>query len=322
MSKATKIWLIIAASLILVGSIIFAGGMTAMKWDFTKLSTNKYETNSYELTEDFNSISISTSTADIEILPAESTKSSVVCYEQTNVKHTLEVKDGSLVINEVDTRNWHEHIHIGVNFEATKIAVYIPQGEYGALSIILSTGDVKISKDFTFESISVSASTGDVTNYASASDFIKIKATTGKIFVEDISAGSLDLSVTTGDVKVSGVNCDGDVKVGVSTGKTYLTDILCQSVISDGGSGDISLKNVIVAQKLSIERTTGDVLFDGSDAAQIIVKTQTGDVEGSLLSEKVFIVDTNTGKKEVPKTVTGGRCQITTNTGDVKITIK
>ena len=49
--------------------------------------------------------------------------------------------------------------------------------------------------------------------------------------------------------------------------------------------------------------------------------TDTGDVRGSLLSEKVFIVNTDTGRKEVPDTITGGRCEITTDTGDVKITI-
>ena len=45
MSKITKIWLIIAASFVLIGCIIFGGVMTMLKWDFTKLSTDKYETN-------------------------------------------------------------------------------------------------------------------------------------------------------------------------------------------------------------------------------------------------------------------------------------
>ena len=44
MGKRMKIWLIIAAALILIGCILFAGVMTVMKWDFTKLSTVKYVT--------------------------------------------------------------------------------------------------------------------------------------------------------------------------------------------------------------------------------------------------------------------------------------
>ena len=62
-------------------------------------------------------------------------------------------------------------------------------------------------------------------------------------------------------------------------------------------------------------------MFDSSDAAEIFVKTSTGDVSGSLLTEKVFITDTSTGKVSVPKTTTGGKCELITSTGDIKIEI-
>ena len=51
------------------------------------------------------------------------------------------------------------------------------------------------------------------------------------------------------------------------------------------------------------------------------MKTDTGKVVGSLLSEKVFIAETSTGKVSVPKTTTGGKCEITTSTGDIKIEV-
>ena len=45
MGETFKIWLIIATSLIVVGGILFVVGMPGKKWDFSKLSTEKYETN-------------------------------------------------------------------------------------------------------------------------------------------------------------------------------------------------------------------------------------------------------------------------------------
>lgn len=320
MSKITKIWLIIAASLVLIGCIIFAGVMTMLTWDFTKISTVKYETNNYEITENFKNISIVTDTADIVFAPSENGESTVVCFEQRNMKHSLVAKDGTLVIEVVDTRKWHEHISI--NFGTPKITVYIPQGEYGALSVSSSTGNVEIPKEFKFENIDISESTGNVTNYASASENITIKTSTGNIRVENVSANTLDLSVSTGGVTVSNVACEGDVKINVSTGKTNLTGIECKNVISRGNTGDIYLKNVKAAEKFKIERSTGDVRFDGSDAAEILIKTDTGDVAGTLLSEKVFIVETNTGHIDIPKTGTGGRCEVTTDTGDIRIKIQ
>lgn len=81
------------------------------------------------------------------------------------------------------------------------------------------------------------------------------------------------------------------------------------------------MSHVIATEKLSIERTTGDVEFDDSDAADIFVKTGTGDVTGSLLTDKVFITQTDTGDVDVPQAITGGRCEINTNTGDIKTKI-
>ena len=66
---------------------------------------------------------------------------------------------------------------------------------------------------------------------------------------------------------------------------------------------------------------TGNVNFDGSDAAEIFVKTSTGKVTGNFLTDKVFITQTDTGTVAVPKTVTGGRCKIATDTGDIEIKI-
>ena len=320
MSKTTKIWLIIAASLVLIGCIIFGGVMTMLKWDFMKLSTSKYETNDYEITEKIKNISIITDTADILFVPSENQKTSVVCHEQKNKKHSVTVQNGKLVIEIVDTRKWYEYI--GINFGTPKITVYIPQGEYGALFVKSSTGNVEIPKEFKFENIDISESTGNVTNYASASENIIIKTSTGNIRVENVSANTLDLSVSTGGVAVSNVTCESDVKISVSTGKTNLTNIRCKNVVSTGNTGEISLNNVIAAEKFSIERSTGDVKFYGCDAAEISVKTDTGDVTGSLLSNKVFIAQTDTGNVDVPQTATGGKCEITTSTGDINISIK
>ena len=146
MSTRTKVWLIIAISLVLIGCIIFGIVMTMLKWDFTKLSTGKYETSNYEITENFNNISIITETSDVVFVPSENPKPSVVCHELKNAKHSVTVQNGKLAIEIVDVRKWYEYI--GINFGTAKITVYIPQGEYGALFVKSSTGNVEIPKEF------------------------------------------------------------------------------------------------------------------------------------------------------------------------------
>jgi DUF4097 and DUF4098 domain-containing protein YvlB len=96
----------------------------------------------------------------------------------------------------------------------------------------------------------------------------------------------------------------------------------CRNLKSDGATGDLSLDNVIAAEVFRIERSTGDVDFEGCDAAEITVTTDTGHIRGSLLSDKVFIAETDTGRVDVPHTTTGGKCQLTTDTGNIKISIR
>lgn len=320
MNETTKILIIIAISLILLGGIIFVCTMSICGWDFTRLSMSKYDTKTYEISEEIKNLSIVTSTTDVEILPSDDSKITVICYEQEKTSHQITVSDGTIAIEQHDTRKFYEYI--GFNFGQPKISIYLPKGEYEALTVAVSTGDINIANGAKFKSISVSGSTGDVSNYASVSESIKISISTGDIFMENVNADSLDLTVSTGKINASKVMCNSDVKIKVSTGKTYLTDIKCDNFTTEGNTGDIFLNNVIAENKLTIERSTGNVHFDGCDAGEIFVQTDTGKVKGSLLSEKVFIPRSDTGDIEVPETKAGGVCKIITDTGDIEITIK
>ncbi len=320
MSNKSKLWITIAFSLLAAGLLIFAGAMLALGFDFMELNTVNYETNTWEISEDFHDISIDADMTEIEFALWDNQQCKIVCFEQENLKHSAAVKNGTLTICTVDTRKWYDHI--GLSFGEPKMTVYLPRAEYASLLIKGTTGDVEIPEEFEFDTIDISASTGDVECYASASERMKINLSTGSIYVENVSAGTLDLSVTTGSVTASSIDCKGDIKVTVKTGKTKLTDVSCESVISDGTTGSIILKNVIAAENFSIERSTGSVIFEGSDAAEIYVETSTGSVKGTLLSEKIFITETGTGKVNVPKTATGGKCEIKTATGSIQIEIQ
>ena len=319
MKKATKVWLFIAVSLVLIGCIIFVGVMSMFKWDFSKLSTVKYETNNYEISKEFDGISMKTDTADIIFAVSKDGKCRVDCYEEKKAKHSVSIQDGMLAIEVTNNKRWYDYI--GLNFDSPKITVYLPKTEYTSLFASGKTGDIKLPDEFAFKNVDVSLSTGAVDVFADVSERIKILTTTGNIRVENISAGTLDLSVSTGKATVSGVTCKGDITVAVTTGNAYLTDIACKSVISSGSTGGISLNNVIAAEKFSINRSTGNIKFGRCDAAEIFAETSTGDVKGNLLTDKMFITKTSVGKIDVPNTTTGGKCEIKTGTGDIEIKI-
>ena len=320
MRVSTKVLLIVAASLVVLGLLTVAVAFAALRFDFKGIFAANYESVTHEVSEDFESISIKTDTADIVFLPSEDDTCKVVCKEQKKLNHSVRVEDGVLCVDIVDTRKWYDHISL-FSIGESGIKVYLPKSEYDALSIYDSTGDIKIPSEFGFNRIDAILSTGDIQCYSSAKEYIKIKTSTGDILVSGANTTSLELSTSTGEIDVERAVCEGDVRISVSTGDAELHDVTCKNLISYGNTGDIDLSGVIAEESFSIERSTGEVELERCDAADIYIKTDTGDVSGSLLSEKVFIVNTDTGKTNVPQTTAGGRCEIITDTGDIEIII-
>lgn len=320
MEGKTIVWIITALALVLIGCILFGVVMLKSQGNFMPLSTTRYETHSYAITDGYSNIQITTNTAKVILAPSEDGTTSVVCYEQANLQHIVSVREDTLSVIVTDTRKWYEHI--GIHLGSPIITIYLPADDYGNLTVQGSTGRVDIPADFSFGTVDITVSTGDVTCRASAAESMTIRASTGAIDLADASAATLDLSVSTGRVAVSSVTCTGDVTLRVSTGKVSLTDLRCNNLTSNGSTGGLTLKNVVASDTFSIVRTTGSVALDACDAATLFITTDTGSVRGSLCSGKTFVTKTSTGRVEVPADSVGGRCTVTTSTGDIVLTIE
>ena len=229
-------------------------------------------------------------------------------------------------------------IEIREGFVFSNIAIKVGTGDVlvrssalGAVTLEASTGDVQ-ARNIECASLSATTGTGDISvsgvsaagdaSLNAASGTVALTASTGDVRARNTACASLSVTTSTGDIEIEGASVAGAISTSVSTGKTELSDVACAEYVARGGSGDIELERVVASGKLDIQVRTGDVELEDSDAADIYITTTTGDVEGSLLSEKVFITSTSTGEVDVPNTVAGGRCEITTSTGDIEISVK
>ena len=320
MKFKTRTWLLIAAALIVLGAALFALVMTVVDWDFMALSTTEYETNTHEVSEEFSGISLFSREADVVFLPSEDTVCRVVCNERVKQNHTVSVIEGVLTVRMVDEEKWYDRVEI-FNFGSPKIEVYLPATHYYELSMLVSSGDVKVPDNFHFEKAKIETGAGDVSFAASLAGALEIRTGTGDIALEGVRAGALLLHASSGEISAKRVNCAGAFTVEVGTGNVTAEDAYCAEFTSHGGTGELHLKNVMCGGKLLVERSTGDVTLYACDAKELYITTSTGDVVGTLLSEKQFAVSTNTGKVEVAHTTAGGTCEINTDTGDIKISL-
>lgn len=319
--STTKKWIVAAAILLGAGVLICGISFTILGFDFGKLGTVKYETNTYEVNEDFQNITIKADTENIAFIPAEDGTCKVVCLEEEDDLHQVSVQGDTLTIERKEKHKWH-FFHFGVITESPKITVYLPGDVYNALSINADTGDVSIPDNFRFADIDITLDTGDISCQADANGDMSFKTDTGHITISDVSAEGMRITSDTGRMDITNIELSGDMEIREGTGRVTMENVTCRNFTSNGDTGSIIMTNVIASGEFNIERDTGKVEFNGCDAETIYVKTDTGSVTGSLLSDKIFITDTDTGSVDVPNTITGGRCEITTDTGNIRISIE
>lgn len=279
-----KVLLMIGGCLMIAGIALFIFVAFVANYDFMELGSMNYVTNNHDIQESFESISINTVTADVEIKPSADGQCHVVCHEKEKLIHKVSVKNGTLTISLVDERNWLDHIKGSIfNFGTTLVTVYLPEGAYDELKVDNTTGHVKLAGEWQLD--------------------------------------ELDLQTTTGDICVDGVTCDGAVSLHVTTGMISLENLICENLTANGSTGDAVLKNVIVSDTLRVKRTTGDIKLNRCDAGEVYIIATTGDVTGSFLTPKVIYAKSTTGDVDVPRSTTGGRCEIDVTTGDIRIKI-
>ncbi len=320
MNKKMKNSFLVAGGLCVAGLVLFLICLFGVGFDFRKMSNVTYETNTHEISDTFTDIKVDVSTADVRFMPSDTDFCKVVCKETNQLKHSVKVENGTLVIDAVDQREWFDFI--GFVFESPEVTVYLPETEYVRLDMKGNTGDVKVPEQFRFSRAKVEVDTGDIFWSAPVTTTLELKTDTGNVNVNNIAAEALTVKTSTGDMTITTVTVNGAISAKSSTGNIKITEAQCKTLHVDSNTGDVKLKNTEASERGEITTDTGDVILDGFDAAYIVIETDTGDVEGTVLSAKTFFADSDTGDVSVPRMVADEICEVTTDTGDIEIKIK
>ena len=318
MSKAIKIAIVIAVALVLAGAVLTLAAFATVGFHAEKLGAGNFDTTEYAPEGEISRVEINVRTADVTFFVASDGVARVECYESDKQPHTVALEDGKLTVSARDDRQWYEKITIFS--KSPKVKIWLPAGEYEALSLETDTGDVSLPEGLSFREVSLETDTGDVTIAGTFATSLKIKTDTGDVEIPSLETGDVGIRTNTGKVIVNDADV-ADLAVETDTGKVKLTDVRCAALTIETDTGDVILKNVIATGNAKIETDTGDVKLDRCDAANYNVKTDTGDVEGTVLSEKVFFTSSRTGDIDVPHTKTGGEFEVKTATGDIEISI-
>lgn len=260
MSKSSKIWIIIAISCIVVGAVGFVVTMSMLNWNFAELNTVKRETKVYDVTDEFENISVCTDTTDVLFLLSDDGKCKIECFEYSGETHTVKVEDKTLKINANDTKKWYDNISV-FDFSSSKIKIYLPKSEYKNLSINVSTSDIENLNDFIFENVDVKLSTGDVNLTDVKCDNFALNCSTGDTKLKNVIATQkINIKHTTGDIKLD--KCDADeIILTTTTGDVKGSLLSDKSFICNTKTGDINVPKSTSGEKCEITTSTGDIYF-------------------------------------------------------------
>lgn len=319
MKDAKKTVMGIAGVLIAVGLILALVAFAGMKFDFRRLDTTRTEEQSYTIKESFRSIHIEGAECDIRLLPSEDKLCRVECIESSRIFHKVAVEGDTLTIERVDRRRWYEHF--GFQWGRTEVKVFLPQREYEALYAKTLSGDMEVPEGFTFTRAEANTASGEVSFSAVVKGELTVKTVSGDIYAGHTAPERLSLQSTSGEVTVDTIKQETELSVQTTSGDIELRNITCRNISAESTSGEIRLSRLYASEKIRIESVSGDVELRDCDGDSLSIRNTSGEVSGRLATEKIFITDTVSGRVDVPRSVSGGICEVKTTSGNIEFTI-
>ncbi len=323
MKKSLLILIIIASALTLVGLIFmgisFALGGLKFK-NVNLLGEYNIAPNEHLVFVEFDSIEISSMSETVVILPSTDGKTKIVADETKNMYSTVEITGNTLKVRYVDARMWFERM--GVQVDIPTLTLYLPEGSYKALKVSTQSAKIKCDTELlSFENAELSASSGAIEFSANVTKTLSAKTSSGKIELAGMKPSALTVQASSGKLELCDIVCDTLV-LKTSSGKAELENIRLTTLTAQAHSGAVELENVVAAGSIKIDTSSGNIDLDRCDANELSLSASSGRIRGTLLSGKIFNIESNSGNIICPpSTNDGGICTASTSSGNIVIEI-
>ncbi len=318
MKRITRISLRVAGILLAIGLVIGGVGLLIAKGDFSKISNLKATKRTVEV-EPFTSLSVEAYSSDVKLLPSADGKGRVELKESDLLYHTVDVVDGALTVKEKDTRKWYQCI--GFSFAEMEVTVYLPEGEYSALQVSTASGDIYLSACGSNAKVSLKASSGEITVKDTALQSLTAKVSSGEAEFKSLTvAENIAVELSSGDLELRDTSCKA-LTAATNSGEVEIGAVRCDRVDVSVSSGNVRLKDVISTGESKLRASSGNIRLTACDAGSYDLKTGSGNIKGSVLTEKSFDAQAGSGSVKVPTGTSGGVCKARTSSGDIHLTL-
>lgn len=266
MSK-TKKWLFAGSSLLVVGVIVFAIGMSALKWDFWRLDTTTYTAKEYTPVGDapVSRVELDVDSFPVVITQGETAKLSY--YEASDSEVEVTYADGVLKIKEDYSFNLLKNSWFQLGRLKHKYELTLPNGV--DLTLAGKNGDFTV-RDATEINLAIDVANADIEFVNCGITQLDIKATNADVELTNCTGGAVRIDATNLDLEVEGCRFDSLYAKGTNN-DTEVKNTTATQMEVRGTNGDYSLKNITV-DTLIVHATNLDasILIAGARAEYTI----------------------------------------------------
>ena len=221
----------------------------------------RYITNSYEIANVYNKISINAKEANVKIELSSDDITKLFFFEDKKRPYTFEIVEDTLIIKLAKSK-WYNLLRVG--FKRSEINVSIPKIILEAIHVKANVGFVDVSSIICNGNIDVTTNTGNLNIY-------------------DVSCQSFNSKVNTGNITLEKLNSTDSITVKSNTGKVLLNDCISKEYFIKNNTGSVCGKlpsgTIFEAKsntgKIELPKLTiGEVI-----TAKCEVKTNTGKIK-------------------------------------------
>lgn len=211
-------------------------------------------------------------------------------------------------------------IRFGFNWSNVKLMVALPERSWQSLTAKLNSGDIVMDTG-QFDSVDLRTNSGDIdARSTTVSSKLQLKANSGDLELEEITAGTILLETNSGDIEMDRYQSEL-TEFEVGSGDVVLENGFGEHK-GETGSGDIHLSADYLTHDTNLKAGSGDISISLSEEpTSLSVQFTTGSGD-AIIRKSGFSKNGKNGEKDVNGQFGNGEQQLTARTGSGDIVLR
>ncbi|MBQ7545647.1 MAG: DUF4097 family beta strand repeat protein [Clostridia bacterium] len=314
--KSTKIWLIAALVLILLGTVIGTVCLKTVGYDWTAFHPDdRFTQETQQIHQSIQDLDVFIQSGSLYIKLTADENPSVTSKLNGSSKVSVDIEDQKLIVRSESTEEmeWYERIWYT---QDETITINLTRKEYREITVHSQSADIFVQDQLQCLDANIETNSGDVLCDLKVQQTLNCKSDSGDA---EITGTFNNLSVVSASGTIDCNACEAAaISLLTASGECTVRRCTLDQAVLISNSGNVFLMNTSLADTLRVSTHSGDVMLTYCTANAIKIGTTSGNVLGVTNLDWKYAVHTDSGSVLVPTSAGEHACIVRTTSGDVE----